>query len=103
LAGAQLVVDFDQGVDFFAAPAVGFEADAGFQEFDLGGDFGRGSRLRFFVTSCILSGAFSAGFCDESCAGSSFAAATLNRQIAAATAIGEEKKRVAFKMASQAV
>jgi hypothetical protein len=50
LASAEFVVDLDAGVNFFAAVAVRFEADAGFQQFDLGGDFGgllrRARRLR---------------------------------------------------------
>jgi len=40
LAGAEFVVDADAGVDFFARVAVGFETDVGFEEFDLGGEFG---------------------------------------------------------------
>ena len=48
LANAEFVVDFDHRVDFFAAVAVGFEADAGFEQFDLCGDFWCRFFLRFF-------------------------------------------------------
>ena len=62
LAGAEFVVDFDAGVDFLAAVAIGFEADAGFEEFDFGGKFWRGflaGFLRGFLLgfrSCVFSG-----------------------------------------------
>src|SRR5580692_2370133 len=48
LADTEFVVDFDQGVYFFAAVAAGFEADAGFEEFDFGGEFGWGIGHRLF-------------------------------------------------------
>ena len=61
LAGAEFVVDFDAGVNFFAAVAIGFEPDAGFEEFDFGGKFGcgllRGFFGRFFL--CFRGNAFS--------------------------------------------
>jgi hypothetical protein len=37
LADAELAVDFDPGVDFLTAVAIGFESVAGFEELDLGG------------------------------------------------------------------
>ena len=40
LADAKFVVDFDEGVDFLAAGAVGFKTDMGFEEFDFGWKFG---------------------------------------------------------------
>jgi len=39
LANAEFAVDADEGVDFFAGIAVGFEADFRFEELDLGGSF----------------------------------------------------------------
>ncbi len=61
LASAEFVIDFDAGVDFLAAVAVGFEADAGFEEFDFGGQFWRGfltGFLRGFLL-CSRGSAFS--------------------------------------------
>src|SRR5229473_1856450 len=40
LAGAEEIVDFDDGMDFFAGVAVGFEADARFEKLDLEGESG---------------------------------------------------------------
>jgi hypothetical protein len=37
------------GVDFLAAPAVGLETDAGFEQLNFRGKFGRGGRRRFFL------------------------------------------------------
>src|SRR5262249_1997543 len=36
LAGTELVVDLDDGVDLFAAVSVAFKTDFGFEQFDLG-------------------------------------------------------------------
>ena len=57
LVDTELVVDFDDGVDFFAAIAVGFEAHAGFEQAELGGELWVGRRLRlpvFFFGLCGL-------------------------------------------------
>ena len=60
LANAEFAIDAHAGVDFFAAIAVGFEADLGFEELDLSGGlrFGgsRGLRAGFFgwLWGCLL-------------------------------------------------
>src|SRR6202451_2057931 len=41
LAGAEFAVDANARVDFFTRVTVSFEADFGFEQFDLGGGFGR--------------------------------------------------------------
>lgn len=56
LANAEFAVDADAGVDFFAGVAVGFEADFGFEELDLGGGFGYGG-----CRSCIGLGGLGLG------------------------------------------
>ena len=61
MAGAEFVVDFDAGVDFLAAIAIGFEADAGFEEFDFGGKLWRGFLAGFLwgFLLCFRGSAFS--------------------------------------------
>lgn len=39
-------------MDFLAGVAVGLEADAGFEELDLGGGFGGGGLFRGFLRGC---------------------------------------------------
>ena len=56
LADAEFGVDVDAGVDFFAAVAVGFEAIAGLEEFDLGGVLffvGRRCDFGFFLRGLL--------------------------------------------------
>jgi hypothetical protein len=55
LADAEFVIDFDAGVDFFAAIAVGFKANARFEELDFGWDFRRRLDCGFFLS---LGGSF---------------------------------------------
>ena len=52
MADAEFAVDVHVGVDFFAAVTVGFEAVAGFEEFELGGVprvLGRGHGVGLFL------------------------------------------------------
>ena len=61
LAHAKFVVDFDEGVDFLAAVAVGFKAIWSFEEFDFGRKFGRRFNCGLFL-GFLAPGVFSAGF-----------------------------------------
>ncbi len=61
MASAQFVVDLDAGMDFFAGVAVGFEADAGFEQLDLRRELGLlgsgelGARFFGGFLRCLLS------------------------------------------------